>query len=196
LDKFKRNLARPGSNWPRIRFGAVGRLSEQKDHATLIRAFAQVVTQMPQAELHVLGDGPMRSALEELIGSLKLRDSVTLHGARSESASFFATLDVFVLSSLYEGLPVVALEAMAAGLPIVSTRVGGTPEVAPEGEAAWYCEPASPERLAELMIETGRRTDLAAIGERARKLANERFSISAMADAYERCYREAYARPE
>jgi glycosyltransferase involved in cell wall biosynthesis len=194
LQRFLQHRATPGSAPPRIHFGAVGRLAEQKDHATLVQAFGLVADVLPHSELSVLGEGPLRATLEELVRELGLQKRIRFRGASSDAAKFLSELDVFVLSSRSEGLPIVILEAMAVGLPIVSTRVGGTPEVAPEGEVAWYCPPASPRALAETMLQVSRRPDLSKIGEEANRIAVERFSIGNMASAYEECYQKCRTR--
>jgi glycosyltransferase involved in cell wall biosynthesis len=188
-ERFTKRRARPGSARPRIRFGTLGRLVAIKDQATLLRAFAIVARQLPQAELHIAGDGPELPSLRHLISEASLEARVTLTGAISDSAGFLSRLDIFVLSSLSEGLPVVILEAMASGLPIVSTRVGGTPEVAPEGLVAWYCPPASPVELAQIMLHVARNIDLGAVGEQACRIARQNFSIASTATRYEECYR-------
>ena len=103
--------------------------------------------------------------------SLGLNDRVTLHGAGLDVSTFLADLDVFVLSSVDEGLPIVLQEAMAAGLPIVSTRLPGFSEIAPSERVAWYCRPGQPDELSELMLRVALRPDLAEIGAEARRLA-------------------------
>jgi glycosyltransferase involved in cell wall biosynthesis len=192
---FTERPARPGSARPRIRFGTIGRLVPIKDHATLLRAFAIVARQLPQADLHIAGDGPEFPSLKATITEASLEDRVTLTGATNDSAGFLSRLDIFVLSSLSEGLPVVILEAMASGLPIVSTRVGGTPEAAPEGVVAWYCPPASPVELAEVMLHVARHVDLRAAGEQASRIARLNFSITSTAARYEECYRSFRLQP-
>ena len=81
VSKFVAQSAQPGSQWPRIRIGTVARLVEIKDQATLIRAFQIVHKAFPGAELHLLGDGPLRNNLELLANQLELGLSVTFHGA-------------------------------------------------------------------------------------------------------------------
>jgi glycosyltransferase involved in cell wall biosynthesis len=188
-ERFTERPARPDSARPRLRFGTLGRLVPIKDHATLVRAFAIVARQLPQAELHIAGDGPELSPLKSMIAQASLEARVTLTGSTNDSAGFLSRLDIFVLSSLSEGLPVVILEAMASGLPIVSTRVGGTPEAAPEGLVAWYCPPASAVELAEVMLHVARNVDLRAAGEQACRIARQNFSIASTAARYEECYR-------
>jgi glycosyltransferase involved in cell wall biosynthesis len=176
LDKFLRRPARPGSKLPQLRFGAVGRLWPAKDHVSLTRAFAEIAAALPQAELHILGEGPCRPQITETAAALGVADRVKLHGAGLDVAGFLADLDVFVLSSLDEGLPIALMEAMAAGLPIISTRLPGLTEVAPEDTVALYCPPGQPSELAALMLKMAHRPDLANLGENARTLA-ARFGI-------------------
>ena len=191
VDKFAARSAEPGSAWPRIRIGTVARLAEVKDQSTLLRAFHIVQGNFPSAELHLLGDGPLRKNLELLSERLGLGSCVTFHGASSNVAEFLSGLDLFALSSLSEGLPVAVLEAMSAGLPIVSTRVGGTSEIAPEHTAAVYCPPGNPESLAEkiqLILDPQR---MKAMGQVSQNIAQRSFTVEAMSDGYEALYQKA-----
>lgn len=171
VDQFLRRPANPGSRRPVIRFGTVGRLAPPKNHVLLVRAFAALLPQFPAAELHLLGDGECRREIESCIAELGLQERVTLHGFSNDVSGFLSTLDVFVLSSLSEGLPLAVLEAMAAGLPIVATRLPGVEDVAPEGVVAWYSNPGDQEALAAAMSQAALSPDLAALGETARALA-------------------------
>ncbi len=195
VERFVRQPAQPGSQRPRLRFGTVGRLVPAKDHGLLLEAFRSVLAKFPECELHVLGDGPLRKSLEDGVAQLGLGRAVQLHGASREVPEFLSRLDVFVLSSLSEGLPVVILEAMAAGLPIVSTRVGGVPEAAPEGSVAWYCPPQDAGALADAMCRAAASDSLAGMGDTARRLALERFSIERMWSQYEHLFQELLSRP-
>ena len=188
VSKFAGKRASPGSRRPHLRFGTVGRIVPPKNHRLLIEAFAKVSAVLPEAELHLMGDGPLRSQVEERVAELSLGNRVHLHGLSFGVADFMSTLDVFVLSSSTEGLPVVILEAMAAGLPIVSTRVGGVPEAAPEHEIAWYSPIGDAEALAAGMSEAAKSPELALRGNNAHSRAAERFSIEAMASGYNALY--------
>lgn len=190
VSKFVAQSAQPGSYWPRIRIGTVARLAEVKDQATLIRAFHIVHETFPGAELHFLGDGPLKNNLELLANQLELGSSVTFHGQSPNVPEFLSGLDLFALSSLSEGLPIAVLEAMSAGLPIVSTRVGGTPEAAPEHEVAEYCPPGNPEALAQAIQSILRPQRLATMGQAAQAIAKRSFSIEARCDSYEALYQE------
>jgi glycosyltransferase involved in cell wall biosynthesis len=174
--KFSSRPAHPANNLPRFRVGCVGRLVPAKDHVTLIRAFALTTAAMPDAELHILGEGPCRAAISQTAESLGIANHVFLHGAGYDVAGFLSTLDLFVLSSIDEGLPISLMEAMAAGLPVVSTKLPGLTELAPESVVASYCAPGQPESLAEHILRAANRRDLPALGEAARRWA-QKFGI-------------------
>jgi len=99
---------------------SVGRLCEQKDFLTLIRAFAKVRARIP-ARLLILGEGPDRARLEAAVAEMGLADSVDLPGFVSNPYAYMARAAAYALSSRWEGLPTVLIEALACGLPIVST---------------------------------------------------------------------------
>jgi glycosyltransferase involved in cell wall biosynthesis len=171
LDKFASQPAHPTTTLSTFRVGSVGRLVPAKDHLTLVRSFAMVNAAVPAAELHILGDGPCRSAISQAAESLGIADRVFLHGASLDVPGFLSTLDLFVLSSIDEGLPISLMEALAAGLPVVSTRLPGLTELAPENVVAGYCTPGQPESLAEQILRAACRSDLPALGKAASRWA-------------------------
>jgi len=173
LENFTGRPLLPGNDPAHFRFGTVGRLWPVKNHVALTQAFAIVSKELPGSELHILGEGPCRPHIEQVAASLGIANRVILHGAGLDVAGFLSKLDLFVLSSLHEGMPIALIEAMAAGLPIASVRLAGLPEVAPENEVAWYCPSGQPDVLAELMLKMARRSDLATIGETARQVARK-----------------------
>jgi glycosyltransferase involved in cell wall biosynthesis len=190
VDRFVAHSARPGARWPRVRLGTVARLADVKDQATLIRAFHTVQKINPRTELHILGDGPLKRNLESLSKQLKLDRSITFHGASPNVAEFLSELDVFVLSSVSEGLPIAILEAMSAGLPIVSTRVGGICEVAVEHEIAEYCAPSDPEALARAIQSILEPERLRLMGQAGQAVAQRSLTIQKMSEGYEALYRK------
>jgi glycosyltransferase involved in cell wall biosynthesis len=107
----------------------VGRLSHEKGHGDLVRAFPKTRELVANSPLHLVlvGEGPERPRIEELCRSLNLTDAVTLAGQQDDINPYYAIADVFLLPSLTEGCPNVLLEAMAAGVPVVATAVGGVP---------------------------------------------------------------------
>jgi len=177
LERFLDAPALPGSVPGRVRFGIAARLVREKDHFTLLRAFAAVVTELPGAELRIAGDGPMRDRLEEFTKELNLTSHVTFLGSLSDTPKFLSELDIFVLSSMTEGMPLSILEAMAAGLPVVSTRAGGVEEAVDEGQNAYLAEPGDSNGLAHAMLRMARAPDLAQLGALGRQIVQDRFRI-------------------
>jgi glycosyltransferase involved in cell wall biosynthesis len=188
LEPFLARTASPGSRRPVFRFGTAGRMVPAKDHLLMVEAFAIVLRELPNAELHFAGNGPLKDRLAARISDLKLEDKVTLHGPLFDMPAYLSGLDAFVLSSLIEGLPIVILEAMAAGLPIVSTRVAGVPEAAIEGDIARYAPISDPDALASAMIATANDPDAAGMGARGRALAQTRFAIGKTWKEYENLF--------
>lgn len=114
-------------------FITMGRMSPEKDHEKLIRAFHQFHNVSPTSRLVILGDGPLRPTLERLIADLDMRDSVFLAGLRSNPFPALARADCFVLSSNHEGQPMVLLEALTLKKPIISTDIIGAKYVLQDG---------------------------------------------------------------
>lgn len=109
--------------------GIIARLAPIKAHELFFEAAAIVLSQIPNAQFLVIGDGERRAELGALVESLQLTKSVRFLGWRSDMPAVYADLDVVALTSLNEGSPVSLIEALAAARPVVSTSVGGVPEV-------------------------------------------------------------------
>ncbi|MER3479061.1 MAG: glycosyl transferase [Meiothermus sp.] len=130
----------------------VGRLTAQKDFATLIRAFALVRKERP-ARLMILGEGEERPKLETLVQELGLEADVSLPGFVENPFSYMKRAAVFVLSSKWEGLPTVLIEALALGIPVVSTDCpNGPAEILEGGKWGGLVPVGDPEALAGAML--------------------------------------------
>jgi L-malate glycosyltransferase len=128
-------------------FGYVGRLGPEKDLGFLIRTFA--AAQLTNAKLMLVGDGPTRPALQNLVDSLGVSDRVVFTGKAHDTAPYFSAFDVFTMSSVSEQMPMSLLEAMACGLPALCTDAGDTddllghpghPCVIPRGDFPLYVD--------------------------------------------------------
>ena len=130
-----RSRARIGPESPAgtTTFVTVGRLSPEKNHARLVRAFAQVHERHPETRLIILGGGKLEAQLQELVQSLGLASHVTIAGQVDNPFAIMAESDCFVLSSDYEGQPMVILEARTLGLPVVTTAFSSVGDSVPEG---------------------------------------------------------------
>lgn len=117
---------------------SVGRLSDEKGHADIIRAAADLRSRNPKQDfrLVIVGEGPERTHLERLTAELSLVRQVIFTGQQRDVSPYYAMADVFVLPSHSEGSPNVLLEALAAGLPVVATTAGGIPEMVQNGHDA------------------------------------------------------------
>lgn len=138
-----------GESLGHVTFVSVGRLSPEKNHARLLRAFAQVHAERPDTRLVLIGDGPLLDDLTTLADSLGVADAVTFTGRLRNPYAVMSSADCFVLSSDYEGQPIVILEARVLGLPIVTTAFGSASS-AMEGSGGLIVE-RSTEALAEGM---------------------------------------------
>lgn len=175
---------------------SAGRLQEQKAYPYLINAALLLKQRKIDYAILIAGDGEMRSQLEGQVKQLGLEDRIVFLGFREDIPQLIALADVFVLSSLWEGLPVVILEAMAAGLPVVSADVGGVAELVVDGETGYLVPPGDPRALADalekvLSLPAGKK---AALGRAGRKRVEENFTLEQMVAAYEQLYLDWYAR--
>jgi glycosyltransferase involved in cell wall biosynthesis len=134
---------------------SVGRLSQEKGHADLIRALPKIRNLVGASPLRlvIVGEGPERCRIEELCRRLGLTDSVTLAGFQDDINPYYSIADVFVLHSHSEGSPNVLLEAMAAGVPVVAASVGGVPETVVSGRDALLVKPRDPSALASAVTQ-------------------------------------------
>lgn len=173
----------------------VARLNTLKDHVTALRAFARVGREMPAARLLVAGDGEQRPQIEALIDELGIRPQVYMLGTRRDVADLLKAADVFLLSSISEGIPLTLIEAMAAGLPCVSTDVGGVGEVVINGLTGLLSPARDFENLAgqlrRVLLDAGLRRSL---GEAGRDRAGRLFDAATMHNAYRSMYRQLSAR--
>lgn len=130
-----------------ILLGACGRLSEEKGFDHLINAVYRLVRNGHQVGLLIAGEGHLKEALQRQISEMQLESNVQLVGFLKDPRELYRAIDVFVLSSLREGLPNVVLEAMASGRAVVSTRVNGIPRLVKSGENGIVVEPDSVDEL-------------------------------------------------
>jgi L-malate glycosyltransferase len=128
--------------------GAVAALTQEKGHKYLIDAAALVVREVPDARFVILGEGDLRPTLERQIKELHLDKHVVLPGFRADVLAFMKSFDVFVMSSLFEGLGTSLLDAMALSKPTVASDTGGIPEVVSHGETGFLVPPRDAHELA------------------------------------------------
>jgi glycosyltransferase involved in cell wall biosynthesis len=145
----KPRLAEELKKGDRILVGTVGRLVEQKGMDYFLRAAHKVLQRFPSTLFAIVGDGPDRAKLEKLSRDLKIEASVVFTGTRRDMPSVYASLDIFVLASLDEGMPMAVLEALASGCPTIATEVGAVPKLIMPGQNGLLVPPADSESLAQ-----------------------------------------------
>ncbi len=146
-----------------------------------VRLARRVVESVPQARFLLVGDGPLRPMVEQAVQALNLRDRVILTGFRGDIPELLATMDVVVLTSLWEGLPFVLLEAMAAQRAVVATHIQGSNEVVVDDETGYLVPPQDPESLATAVIELLQDpTRRERMGRRGRERVEQNFSLERM----------------
>jgi glycosyltransferase involved in cell wall biosynthesis len=159
-----------------VRLVMVARFEPQKDHATLLRALGGL--RMHSWDLDLVGDGPLRPAMESLAGSLGIRERVHFLGQRRDVDRIFSQSQISVLVSNWEGFPLSILEAMRAGLPVVASGVGGVAEAVEDNKTGYVVPQRDPEavrdRIERLLASATRRVEL---GTNGRRRYEEHFTL-------------------
>jgi glycosyltransferase involved in cell wall biosynthesis len=178
-----------------LRVGMIARMNARyKNHHVFLRAAARIHDKFPDVEFLLVGDGPLRSELEQEAGKLGLRDRVQFPGDRRDIPALLASMDLSVVPSASESLSNVALESMAAGVPVVATRVGGNPELISE-QRGLLVPPDDDDALAAalewLLKDAAQR---ATFGKNARQFAQQNFSREIVRDQYQQLYTDLLSR--
>ncbi len=160
--------------------GTVTRLSPQKAPQVFVDAAAAVVRDEPGTSFVVVGDGPLGESVKRLAARLGIDGAVRFTGLRSDVPDLLGAFDIFVLSSLWEGLPRAIPEAMVAGLPVIASAVDGNAEVVEPGVTGLLVPPGNPSALAEAELVLLRDPDLAARMGRAGRERVQAFDVRRM----------------
>ena len=175
--------------------GSIGRLHPQKGFSILLEAFALIQHQIPLARLLIVGDGDLREDLFTLSISLGIKNRTVFTGNLIDIPNILQAMDVFILTSLWEGIPLAILEAMAAKLPVIATSVGGIPEIIRDGENGILVPSENPQAIAEAIsryyYDPDLRKKLALAGhQRVRNDFSIESLIKQMQNLYERLLSE------
>ena len=173
--------------------GTVGRVEPVKDHATLVRAFGELVRGhpdlAPRVRLAIVGSGSLLEELRALVKELGLEAFAWVPGAVEDVPTVLRTFDVFVLPSLAEGVSNTILEAMATGVPILATAVGGNVEVVGDEKVGRLFPPGDVGALTRLLVGcVNNPQPWESLGREARRVAIDRFSLSTMVGEYQAIY--------
>ena len=167
--------------------GSVGRVSEEKGHRFLLNAFKMLKNSYANVKLIIVGDGPLKAALEEEYSDL----DVIFAGNRRDIAEMYQLMDIFVLPSLMEGLPMVLLESMASGKAVVASRVGEIPSVVNDAESGLLVSPESEKELYEALTRLLLSPQFTEkLGQSASSVVRKKFSSLSMGQAYVHVYKK------
>lgn len=172
--------------------GTVGRLEEQKGIPYFIQAARGILSEFPEAVFVVVGEGSQRAHLQALIREQGLDTRVLLLGERRDMPGVYASLDLFVLASIDEGMPMTILEAMAARRPVVATRVGAVEKLVLPGQTGLLVPPGDVPALREAVLECLRDSEFSIeLGRNGENHVLSSYSAAAMASRYHQLYGQA-----
>ena len=175
-----------------VLYGIVARLAEQKSIDTLLRAFAELRRQASTpVRLAIVGQGPLEAGLRSLASELGIADRVVWAGFRTDIPVVMRALDVFTLSSIYEGFGLVLLEAMEASRPIVASDVSAIPEIVVDGETGRLVPPREPQPLAQGMSALLSADVRTRMGRKGHERLVADFSVERMTDLTMAVYNRA-----
>lgn len=174
--------------------GSVGRLAKQKGYYHFIEAAAILARAATDIRFLLVGGGEEEHALRALVQKLGLTDNFIFTGARDDAAQLLQIMDVFVSSSLWEGLPTVILEAMLAGVPVVATAVAGTIELVEDGVTGVLTTPADSLGLSNAVLAVLQQPESArAMAQRAHQFVLANYDIRIVARRQEVFYQQLAA---
>ncbi|MGQ9427144.1 glycosyltransferase family 4 protein [Gilvimarinus sp. F26214L] len=178
-------------------FVMVGRLAPVKNHQGVLRAFAALAGDFPQARLAIVGTGPMEAEIRRSIAALDLKDRVQLLGYRTDVPDILKNADAYLMPSFREGFGLALAEAMVCRLPVITSRTGGMRELVPGERYGLLVDPNSVESIAVAMrrVMQNHPEKNRTIGDNARRRVLENFTAERMADDYEALYRSVLAPP-
>jgi glycosyltransferase involved in cell wall biosynthesis len=169
--------------------GFVGQLDERKGIDVLLKAFARVHRQIPQARLVLVGRGPLQEMIESEVRRQTWSDAVLLPGFIDDVVAVMQAIDFLLLPSLWEGFGIVLIEAMAAGKPAISTNTSSMPEIIVDGQTGYLVPPGDSEKLADRAIELLQNPSLREqFGKAARRRVGELFILERMTDRLENLF--------
>ena len=159
----------------------VAHLAEHKGQKYLVRAIPRVLAKLPDTRFFIIGKGELMEKLKKTASGLGLKKELIFTGFRDDVAGFYQIADLYVMSSVQEGLGTAVLDALALAKPVVATRAGGLPEIIHDGKTGRLVAPADPEALADGIVEMLTRAQAAkAMANEGQSMVQNTFSIDAM----------------
>jgi glycosyltransferase involved in cell wall biosynthesis len=173
--------------------GSAGRLAEQKGYRFLLAAMTEVLKAIPGCELHLAGEGKQKADLIAFAEELGIASKVKFRGYLGNIPDFLSGLDLFVSSSLWEGLPTAILEVIMAGVPVLATDIAGNRELIHDGKTGWLVQPANAHALARGMIQAYSQPELRQRFAQEARATLPQFSIHTVAEQYDQLYQQLLA---
>jgi len=171
--------------------GIIARLSEEKGHVILIDAFKDLITQLPGAQLVIVGEGRLERLLKSKAAELGMKENVYFFGNNLNTREFLAIMDVFARPSTMEGFGLGVAEAMLMGVPVVSSDVGGFKTILKGSECGLLVEPNDAHHLKKALLDIlTDRNAAERISTAAKEYAASNFSADRMAKEVEAVYKE------
>ena len=173
----------------------VAHLAGHKGQQYLVRAIPHVLDKIARVRFFIIGGGERMSELKQLAASLGLERQLVFTGFRQDVGGFYNIADLFVMSSVQEGLGTAVLDALALAKPVVAANSGGLPEIIHDGQTGRLVEPANPVALARGIIELLENHELAGrLAQRGKAMVKEKFSVDAMVEKNIAVYRRLLSR--
>jgi glycosyltransferase involved in cell wall biosynthesis len=189
IEKSQEIMNEFGISTNNLVIGSVGNLSFVKNHLVLLEAMVLLIREFPYIKCILVGDGHLRREIESAVHRLGLKKNVLLVGRRQDIERILSVFDIFVLSSLSEGLPNALIEAMSCGVPVAASNCGGIPEIIKDGENGILFDPRSPQAIAEaisrLLKDSQLRNTFSVLG---RALIERGFNLEKMVREYDLIY--------
>ncbi|MDP3296460.1 MAG: glycosyltransferase family 4 protein [Thermodesulfovibrionia bacterium] len=191
LERFNPTEVKPAFQANGFSVGMIGVLRSWKGHRYLIEAVPQILKDIPDAVFYIVGDGPQRENIKNLIQEFSLEEKIFMLGYREDIPEVLASLDVIVHPSYAnEGVPQSILQAMAMEKPVAASNAGAIKEVVIDGEIGFLIEPKNVTQLAEKVIELYKVPELRIkFGKEGRKYVEKDFPIGKMLDKIESLYK-------
>ena len=174
--------------------GTIGRISQEKDLPTFLKVAQRILKMYPQIRFLVVGDGKNSMIVDELkqqAESMGIEHAIIFTGHRTDLLDIYSALDLFLMTSLTEGLPNTVLESMAMGVPVVATSVGGVPELIEHGKNGFLQQPKNVDELTESVIKiVSDKNCCTLLKEKGKETIKKRFSFDIRLQAIENIYLE------
>ena len=192
-DEQKGKLIRESYNIPedKLVIGNIAVFRQQKDLSTWVRTFKKINKDHPDVYGLLVGAGPEEAGIKALVKELNLEGRIKFSGLQTDTISYFSAMDIFLMTSAFEGLPIALLEAMSMNCAIVSTRAGGVKEVVRDGKDGILCKIGD---VQELSLTTKQlitdEEELKKFQHAARGRVEESFSLAKMVKSIENIYQK------